>query len=172
MRDAYPKQLGIGSVLLKQQSKFKEFWYYDIEDGKHMIQWKDFKHLSVLIKNLTKFEDVERLRDIGRNGRDFVDNYLNDDCVDCFIVHMIQLYNYYFFDETSVIKESNDILINRDTIIKHMNKGYKSHIYNYKYYCEANGEYITSQKYTNQSYLPCSEYYCQCNDNGQCAIDH
>ncbi len=159
VRDAFPKQLAIGSIILKQVSTYKEFWYYDIKNNSQVIKWIDYDNLSNILNNLILglnlnatyslnklFYTIKKQKQIARNGREFVDNKLNDHCLDCFVIHMIQVYNYYFFNKKSIKLSSCDILINKTSLLKILNKGYYEHIYNFNYNCPISNTNISSQK--------------------------
>eukprot|EP01083_Nonionella_stella_P143649 446859_1 len=148
VRDAFPKQLSMNAVVLKQKSSFKEFWYYNLMDQEHMIEWKDMKELNRTVYELVNGKvDVDKQREIARKGRAFVDEYLRDECMDCFVIHMIQLYNHYFFNERGVELAAYDTLINKESIRSLLHKGYGKHIYGYQYHCASNNQTIVSQKY-------------------------
>eukprot|EP01083_Nonionella_stella_P027401 75440_1 len=147
VRDAFPKQLGIGSIVLKQKSQFIEFWYPDLINHYHVIEWTDYKELKDIMYNLTNNRiDMEKQKQIARNGRYFVDTYLVDSCIDAFVIEMMRIYNYYFFDEESVTKSAYDILINNQTIKALLKQGYKKHIFDFEYHCATNNKIIVSQK--------------------------
>ena len=53
-------------------------------------------------KNMTKWNG-KKLEEIAQNGQNFANEYLlNDNNIVCFMIHMIQIYNYYFFDNNSM----------------------------------------------------------------------
>eukprot|EP01084_Bolivina_argentea_P049998 91937_1 len=109
VRDAFARQIRYKSVMLKQESNLREFWYYNLEDKKNVLFWKDAKQLMAMVRN---FNDDE-LYKIAMNGYKFANGYLNVDSINCFMVHMIQIYNEYFFDEFSIEVTQKDWKINK-----------------------------------------------------------
>ena len=45
-----------------------------------------------------------KLREIAQNAHKFADEYLNDESIDCFMINMLRLYNFYLFDSSSMRK--------------------------------------------------------------------
>ena len=53
--------------------------------------------------NMTKY-DYKKLNKITQNAKEFVNDYLGKNNMDCFFIHMLEIYNYYFFDSKSLPK--------------------------------------------------------------------
>merc|ERR1712110_843253 len=45
VRDAFHKQSIYASVIYKDVSKYKEWWYYDLVDGEHVLFYDNVTHL-------------------------------------------------------------------------------------------------------------------------------
>merc|ERR1712113_691898 len=60
--------------------------------------------------NLTRYND-ETLRRITENAKTFVQDHLSADNMDCFFVHMLQIYNHYFYDTESLPKKAHRRMI-------------------------------------------------------------
>ncbi len=95
VRDAFARQIRYKSVMLKQKSNLKEFWYYNLEDKQNVMLWKDVNELMGMVDN---FKDDEELNRVAMNGYEFANMYLDVDSINCFMMHMLQIYNEYFFD--------------------------------------------------------------------------
>eukprot|EP01083_Nonionella_stella_P136653 415941_1 len=109
VRDVFPINLGFESVVLKQRSFLKEFWYYNLIDGYHYVQWDNVTDLqNKLYAMVENANDLELWSQIALNGRSFVDQYLTDDKMDCFMIHMLQIYNRFLFDSEKVRILSDD----------------------------------------------------------------
>eukprot|EP01084_Bolivina_argentea_P143685 252261_1 len=50
----------------------------------------------------------EKLQQIAHNSRVFMDEFLNEESVDCFMINMLKVYNHYLFDVDSVKKSTTD----------------------------------------------------------------
>eukprot|EP01083_Nonionella_stella_P093334 261553_1 len=57
-----------------------------------------------------------QLYQIASNGQTYAQTHLNIDSIDCFMVHMLQIYNAYFYDNTSIKITSMDMEITLDVI--------------------------------------------------------
>lgn len=60
-------------------------------------------------QNLTHYNN-EKLEEITRNSKKFIHEYLNDDAVDCYMIHLLQVYNEYVFDVNSLEKSKDEIM--------------------------------------------------------------
>jgi len=114
VRDGFPQNVGTSNVILKQKSKLREFWYYDLVNNVHLIEWTSVPHLISIVKNITSHvankdtKMVQFLYNISLNGQAFVENYLTDEkSYDCFILHMLHIYTKYFYGKFPNEEESN-----------------------------------------------------------------
>eukprot|EP01084_Bolivina_argentea_P173301 300160_1 len=63
-----------------------------------------------MIQNdMTKY-NYKKLKEITENAKAFVKDYLGADNMDCFFIHMLEIYNHYFFDVKSLPNEPHDRL--------------------------------------------------------------
>eukprot|EP01083_Nonionella_stella_P093336 261557_1 len=114
VRDALSRQIRYQSVILKQQSSYKEFWYYDLINNNNSIYWNDLNHLKQIVDG--RQYNNNQLYQIASNGQTYAQTHLNIDSIDCFMVHMLQIYNTYFYDDTSIKITSRDMKITLDVI--------------------------------------------------------
>ena len=82
-------------------------WESGTLSGVNKWMQKNWEYL--VAHNMTKYND-ERLRQITENAKEFVYDYLSQDNMDCFFVHMLQIYNFYFFDTSSLPTEPHSRL--------------------------------------------------------------
>eukprot|EP00484_Ammonia_sp_Unknown_P024560 CAMPEP_0197028844 /NCGR_PEP_ID=MMETSP1384-20130603/8434_1 /TAXON_ID=29189 /ORGANISM="Ammonia sp." /LENGTH=594 /DNA_ID=CAMNT_0042457905 /DNA_START=360 /DNA_END=2141 /DNA_ORIENTATION=- len=113
VRDAFSRQMNEETVLLKQNSNYVEFWYHDLVNHRHFILWNNVSHLLQIVHDMRKHGDPSNatLAEIALNAKRFGRDYLNIDSVNCFQIHMLQLYTHYFYDAESIELDSNDIKI-------------------------------------------------------------
>lgn len=133
VRDALIYQMKMGCIILKQLTTNYEWWYFDIINNYHWILFENISHLISIVINLVnqihgyyksqKLNDVlfqnefkyllnhsmtsfnyNKLKKITENSKKFINEYLNKTNVDCFFIHMLQIYNYYLFDTKSINK--------------------------------------------------------------------
>ena len=77
------------------------------KNSKSLTGYHDWilKNWDYMIKNnMTKYNH-HRLKESTENAKEFVADYLGQNNMDCFFVHMIEIYNHYFFDPKSLPKE-------------------------------------------------------------------
>eukprot|EP01083_Nonionella_stella_P114869 340009_1 len=65
--------------------------------------WIKRNWMHLIENNMTKY-NYDKLKKITENAKEFVADYLGENNMDCFFVHMIEIYNYYFFDVKSLPK--------------------------------------------------------------------
>ena len=58
----------------------------------------------IIDNNMTKYNPT-KLKQITMNAKQFINDYLGQNNIDCFFIHMIQIYNHYFFDVDSLPKK-------------------------------------------------------------------
>lgn len=141
-------------IILKHSSYYKEFWYHDLINYKHLIYYTNTSDIVDKMKIINHVVDVvERYGNRNRNRKrkengiasyyfEFYDllvnitvnseifgrDYLNQDCYACFLLHMLEMYNYYLFDSSSVVIEPNiDVLVTQNMfdpewVNDHLNK--------------------------------------------------
>ena len=72
-------------------------------------QWILKNWIYMVDNNMTKYND-QKLKKITENAKEFVADYLGQNNMDCFFVHMIEIYNHYFFDIESLPNEPHSRL--------------------------------------------------------------
>ena len=67
---------------------------------------KQFKFLTRNDEGVIHKSDYnpDKLEKIAMNGPKFMDEYLNEESVDCYMINMLRVYNHYLFDSNSVTK--------------------------------------------------------------------
>eukprot|EP01084_Bolivina_argentea_P267022 453136_1 len=112
VRDAFSRQIQYNSVILKKNSRRKTFWYYDVVDKQHYFI---YKNNSDLINLMSQFQNgyytEDELSKIAYNGYKYSEQNFNFDKLDCFTIHMINLYNYFFYNKSSITINQYDIEI-------------------------------------------------------------
>lgn len=125
VRDAFHKNMLYGSVLFKQQSTiFKEWWYYDLKDQQHVIFYNNTKQLIDIVndkrnivneweikKNENYKEKYESLQLLSSNPYKFYrENLWETWKIDCYMIHLIQIYNHYLYDPSTLkISDLNNL---------------------------------------------------------------
>lgn len=103
--DRFPRQLSYGSVILKQESEFYEFWWDDLIPNKDYIA---FKNPAQLIEMINYFESPQGksnttlqswLQEIAKNGRRKMEqtaNIFTEERMACYAINMLQNYQLFF----------------------------------------------------------------------------
>eukprot|EP01084_Bolivina_argentea_P051829 95306_1 len=86
VRDAFSRQILYNSILLKQQSNGKEFWYYDLIDRKHLFLFKNETDLYDIMVNIINNYSDDELYKISLNAKQYAMTHLNEDGIDCFVI--------------------------------------------------------------------------------------
>eukprot|EP01084_Bolivina_argentea_P137166 241578_1 len=117
-RDAFVHQMFYDSVKVKYKSNLYEFWYYDLIDKHNILYWNNVTELIDIINDLID-NKIKTVGEIARNSANYGKSHFDQISLDCFMLHMINIYNYYFFNESGVELEENDILVDfkRDTTL-------------------------------------------------------
>eukprot|EP01083_Nonionella_stella_P000122 360_1 len=102
-RDAFVRQMFYGSVILKYDTKRTEFWYHDLIDGYHYFLWQNVTDLVHLMKRVVAEYDDNELYQIGQNAKQYAMTHFDDHSLACFVMNMIDIYNQYFYDISSII---------------------------------------------------------------------
>ena len=135
VRDSLMYQMKMGMIILKQLTTNVEFWYFDVINGFHWIVFENIPHLISIVTNLVSQVDgfydegilkqneyeylsnhlmtefnYNKLKEITENSKTFINEYLNETNIDCFFIHMLQLYNHYLFDVNSINKSSDEYM--------------------------------------------------------------
>eukprot|EP01083_Nonionella_stella_P120477 361073_1 len=139
VRDSLMYQMQMGAVILKQLTPNYEWWYFDLINGHHWILFENISHLMSIVINIVNQVDgyyrstelngalskreysyllnhsmtsytYDTLREITENSKAFIDQYLDEASVDCWFIHMIQIYNKYLFDVESLNKSSDEFM--------------------------------------------------------------
>eukprot|EP01083_Nonionella_stella_P293663 998774_1 len=121
-RDAFARQMRYETLILKQLSKSKEFWHYDLINNSNVVLWSDVNELIDIVGNIgarvDNGEDSDLIR-IVRNRGKYVSTHFNSESVHCFMLKMLDVYNTYFYDAHSTqINNKTDIeIISLDWLI-------------------------------------------------------
>eukprot|EP01083_Nonionella_stella_P066318 174535_1 len=119
VRDAFPRQIRYKSVMLKQRSLLTEYWYYDLINNENAIFWDNATQLIDIMKDIIDTKAVYKddvLYNIMLNSTRYATTHLDVDPNNCFMVHMMQIYNKYFYDETSINITKDDLEITHDVM--------------------------------------------------------
>ena len=112
VRDAFTRQLKYNSVILKKDSERREFWYWDLIDKYHYFL---FDNNIDLVKLMVQFQNgyysENSLANIAHNGYEYTRKNFNFDKLDCFTIHMINLYNHFFYNVSSIGLNEYDVEI-------------------------------------------------------------
>jgi len=137
VRDAMHKQSLYGSVHFKDVSVHKEWWYYDLVHQQHVVYYDSVENLTQTVdeymKTVREYEvngnstyaaQYAHLRSLAANMyRFYKENLYYTRNIDCFVIHMLQIYNEYLFDTSSLqLDESKDSKFCFDASCHHFEK--------------------------------------------------
>eukprot|EP01083_Nonionella_stella_P209783 760109_1 len=107
------------SVNIMYNSSKVEFWYLDLKNNEHVIQFNDVDEYLEKASKIIEGKYPYSIDEIADKARAFCATYLDLNNVNCFAFNMFRVYTTYFFDSSSVsINQTNDILL-VDTNTKH-----------------------------------------------------
>ena len=91
------------SIVINLVDQIEGYYKSDIlNDG---LTKSEYKYL--LKNNMTSY-NYNKLKQITENSKIFIDDYLSENNVDCFMIHMLQIYNKYIFDVDSMTLSNDD----------------------------------------------------------------
>ena len=135
VRDSFTYNLQFGVVIFSlNNTGNREFWYDNLKNEIHYILFNNITHLINLVKYYTNIvhqyeinknhsefvvNQYMKLYQISENAKEFARKYLNKHCVYCFMIHILQIYNKYFYDSNSLkINKTKDKLVDLTEIVK------------------------------------------------------
>eukprot|EP01083_Nonionella_stella_P176636 618587_1 len=119
VRDMFTRSMLYNSVILKNKylNGSVEFWYYDLVNNTNVIYWRTVDEFVDIAQNIIKqlklnnVEVANHLRSIAYETRKFVFDYLNIESLDCFTMHMFEIYRHYFFQSNGTDIDSHDTML-------------------------------------------------------------
>eukprot|EP01084_Bolivina_argentea_P243271 407871_1 len=110
-RDGFALQMPYDSVKLKYKSNLYEFWYYDLIDKENILFWETPQQLINIANDLNK-NKIKNIEEIAMNSANYAKTHFDENSLHCFTLHMINIYNTYFFNESEIELDENDREIN------------------------------------------------------------
>eukprot|EP01083_Nonionella_stella_P246925 856723_1 len=116
VRDGWHKQSLQGGLIYKDRSINKEWWYYNLVDNDTVLYYDNAAHLMQLTDdNIHTVREWEEHRNVLYKDKYmhlknmtvkyykwYKANLWNTINVDCFVIHMIQVYNQYLLDTSTI----------------------------------------------------------------------
>ena len=118
MRDSLLLNMKSGSVIFKQKSNFKSFWHFDLENEENIMIFDTNYQLLSIAKSIIEDNDTKYhqsfLNNLTENAKQFINQYFDDNNVDCYFLNVLQVYNQFLFDSDSIKLGNNMVCINCD----------------------------------------------------------
>ena len=113
-RDAFARQMYYDTVMLKENTIKKEFWYYDLVDKHDIFLFDNETHLVDIMRGLQDgtIMSLDEQMKMANGLYNYAVTHFDEDSLDCFMVNMFKIYNHFFYDSRSVEITASDVHIN------------------------------------------------------------